>query len=642
LDLSWYKKGNGKCIPAPREWCIDVHYYQSFSLLWIGFAAASGKVIDVPIVTQKLLQQQGNQRAHTLEMMFTLDAGNHPNHPTGTMKEYQADWWTKDVPPHTSDILNMNNLPACLEFHRAQCNAYDGTEPGIHDGTSGTEDTNIANTNNGSIDSTISSVCLSYRRVAVQAQRDLRQLRIEIQAKEAKLENARRLTMRRASAFHRLFEAAIRKETSEQTPAQTPARTPAQIPAQIAAQTPALDPVPAQPTQDRRVLRNRTPKVPAPPGKAAVPRRLTNTELAEVLRNYAEAEHGRLSQHPSLKWTWGPSLEVADIKGMFRAADRNYEIPHTGYDESLQEGRLRGQYSFTASLPRSTGNVHSTVEDVSMQELSDADVPVHFQLFPLHNPYTSPLSGELPAGGDLPSPTGSEIALLLHKESDDEDSNGNTGNDGNDHSSNHGNDNTGNDSNDNADGNDIIKGNTDNENAGETSNIYVTHRQSSLPTGVTVLQRALRQAAISISSGTSSGGIAVQQAFELTSSVSSDTSAAAHLRQALGAESVTSSSDEAATNLRQFLAAEVSGSDDDSELLKALAGASSSSSPSSSDCATDLLRTLSAVNDSEGESLASLADDERDESHVVPMAREVSRRWTAADFQHIPNPDDCM
>jgi hypothetical protein len=49
--------------------------------------------------------------------MLTLDAGNHHNHPTGIVEEYLADWWTADVPPKYTDILNIHNLPECLQLH---------------------------------------------------------------------------------------------------------------------------------------------------------------------------------------------------------------------------------------------------------------------------------------------------------------------------------------------------------------------------------------------------------------------------------------------------------------------------------------------------------------------------------------------
>ncbi len=40
------------------------------------------------------------------------------------------------------------------------------------------------------------------------------------------------------------------------------------------------------------------------------------------------------------KWTFGANLCEADLNNLVRGADRNFVLPHTGYDESLSEGSL--------------------------------------------------------------------------------------------------------------------------------------------------------------------------------------------------------------------------------------------------------------------------------------------------------------
>jgi hypothetical protein len=178
-----------------------------FPLMWIGFAAASGMLIDVPIITQRLVRSIKEGKPISLEMMLTLDAGNHHNHPTGIVEEYLADWWTVDVPPKYTDILNIHNLPECLQLHRKQ-KSMQRMNPGTERHTGTTSRTHIGT------DLTIREIFLSYRQAAVQSLHHLRQLGLQIQAKEVGLENQCRLTMRRASAFNQLFEAAVVKETS--------------------------------------------------------------------------------------------------------------------------------------------------------------------------------------------------------------------------------------------------------------------------------------------------------------------------------------------------------------------------------------------------------------------------------------------
>ena len=94
-------------------------------------------------------------------MMLTLDARNHPNHPTGIVEEYQADWWTADVPPKYTDMLNIHNLPECLQLHRKQKLAMQRMNPSTEQHTSTTSHTHT------STDPTIHEICLSYHWAAV-------------------------------------------------------------------------------------------------------------------------------------------------------------------------------------------------------------------------------------------------------------------------------------------------------------------------------------------------------------------------------------------------------------------------------------------------------------------------------------------
>jgi hypothetical protein len=162
--------------------------------------------------------------------------------------------------------------------------------------------------------------------------------------------------------------------------------------------------------------------------RPALPRRLTNKQLATILQEHAAAEHERLRQHPSLKWTWGVDLERADIHELLHAADCNYELPHTGYDKSLVDGLLRGDDSSAGPMPGS--GIYSIVKDIDMPELSAHDMPVHFRNFPLHRPRTQMIVGDLPTGGDIPSPTASDLALDLNSGNDYDDAGagGNTSN----------------------------------------------------------------------------------------------------------------------------------------------------------------------------------------------------------------------
>ena len=122
-------------------------------------------------------------------------------------------------------------------------------------------------------------------------------------------------------------------------------------------------------------------------------------QLAEIMRQHAETERDRLLQHPSLKWTWGVNVEEADLQGMFRAGDRNYLLPHTGYDSSLPGNVEAGEWSETASHPRSADRQYHT-------HALSKDIPLHFHKYPLRrNDYVKLPSGHLPSGSVASSHT---------------------------------------------------------------------------------------------------------------------------------------------------------------------------------------------------------------------------------------------
>jgi hypothetical protein len=45
------------------------------------------------------------------------------------------------------------------------------------------------------------------------------------------------------------------------------------------------------------------------------------------------------------KWTWGVDLDEDDLLDLIRGADRDHEVPHSGYDEELPSGSLRSPSS---------------------------------------------------------------------------------------------------------------------------------------------------------------------------------------------------------------------------------------------------------------------------------------------------------
>jgi hypothetical protein len=226
-----------------------------------------------------------------------------------------------------------------------------------------------------------------------------------MQAKAISFDNDRQLTMRRASAFHKLYEATVCKE------GQSAFRPLPATSAPATGDSPALELVPTQmpsmaesSTAGARQLRSRTLQVTK---KAKQPKPLSVSQLAEIICRNAKLEQHCLQQHPSLKWTWGVDLNNADIWQLFHTADRQFELPHTGYNASLLDRRLHGQYSAYESVP--TSFVPSIADDVGVPELFSIDVPLHFDTFPLRHAYTESPISNFPAGGHV-SPSSSDLA----------------------------------------------------------------------------------------------------------------------------------------------------------------------------------------------------------------------------------------
>lgn len=310
---------------------------QYFSLTWIGFATATSTLITVPILTQQLVQklQARNLDTISLKMIFTLYAGNHLEHPTGTVAKYEADWWKTGVPPWDGNILNMDNLQACLTCHRKQTNASPpaanfqflpvdmnpSAASSISDAPSSTSST-IPSTHVTTSSNQLNDICLGYRCAALHSLEELCKVQFQLHTKAAIQEHLCDLSMWHAQAFHQLYEAAMSKEaivTLKQVDE---------------AQCPTV-------ASSMCVLQSQQ-------SSALAPRRsMTRAQLAKIICHNAEVRLHQLQEHPSLKWTWGMDIDHDDIRNMVHAecwvyGEHQY---HTGYNKSLPEGHGWGQYS---------------------------------------------------------------------------------------------------------------------------------------------------------------------------------------------------------------------------------------------------------------------------------------------------------
>jgi hypothetical protein len=88
------------------------------------------------------------------------------------------------------------------------------------------------------------------------------------------------------------------------------------------------------------------------------------------------------------KWTWGVDLNEGDLSTMIRGADRNNEIPHSGYNQDLPSDSLQSQTSgaLDPAILEDPNDNDLLFDDISssigmIPELSPYEIPVYSGIF---------------------------------------------------------------------------------------------------------------------------------------------------------------------------------------------------------------------------------------------------------------------
>jgi hypothetical protein len=153
-------------------------------LYWVGLAAATGLLINIPVVTCSvacavLYPDTGLD----IDMMLILDAGNHPSHPTGTVEHYEVDWWTSDEAPQMGDYINFNRIASCLSFHAQESINFISTSTGTSNMVAGHKKMAPE-----PIVDLPCNRCIRYCGVAIDALQKIHSLHAQIQQQETTLE----------------------------------------------------------------------------------------------------------------------------------------------------------------------------------------------------------------------------------------------------------------------------------------------------------------------------------------------------------------------------------------------------------------------------------------------------------------------
>ncbi|KAF9471356.1 hypothetical protein BDN70DRAFT_939006 [Pholiota conissans] len=352
-----------------------------YVLAVVGVALLLGYDIRVHIIVRSLAAEHLSVATSSgydinlgTDFISLITGGAHDNVTTGLVSSYYSDWWTRDALPEVTDhipsqmqrhLLGLDIVDQCLEIHRTQRTQVTppGGDPRIFTNryTWGSSSGTILEPSN----SDECSKCLAYRAVASTAVTDLTALGTHIHGMESIFNSRWTLSLRRASAFHEIFIAAVRKE--ETTPLTVSASSnirdgdPEIL--QAALYSAAVRSAPLR--------TNRTPTAHAP-----------NIALAsEEVRRASARETIWLRKFPNVQWNYGATLSVDDVVALFKPGQHSGRV-HSGYEVSLADGNLHPD-SDTMSFVADDFQQKDHLSHQTVPSLPPNKFPAHFKWPPL-------------------------------------------------------------------------------------------------------------------------------------------------------------------------------------------------------------------------------------------------------------------
>lgn len=323
-------------------------------------AAAIGQSCEIPILLRTLachLYQTDDP--FTLpsdrDFLLGLDAGNEYEDMSAAVDSYLLPWWNDDGRPTDHQIINFSNMEEALSFHRTVTGTK-GFLPIKMTKEKYTWPRQISFDPKGlPMDC---DRCRLYRGVSLGVLDNLQDLRHQVHGLEVASEYRSDMAERRAAGLFQLYDAALMKELGNSHIKQTTGKRPQK-----------------------------------PSGSMK--------RQAEFIRKTAAAELNRLTNLPSMKWTWGPDLDVNDVLDLKHLPVPSGARQHSGYNSSLPLGPFAAGSCATGSLS-STSFIASDIADDTMDvpELNNNEIPTDFSCFPFRNLTDDPhplikISGDL-------------------------------------------------------------------------------------------------------------------------------------------------------------------------------------------------------------------------------------------------------
>ena len=297
-------------------------------------ASALGHIIDIPILVRTLAIDY-HQSSICSQSSFTddmrhirqiLDAGPAPQSANCAIAKFALSWWLDDKSPEWNNFLNADTLMLCLEYHRSQRKNDTSDRFPKPAGFTLPSYTWHWSAMADSAQPSHCTRCRLYRSLALGTWSKLRDLRSFVHAARSQFSADVIVATRRASGLNEMFEKAVVKDTSADSDVGSE---------DISRLIAVADAGQSRPRSSRKKGKSR------------------QVQESEKVKGWRLVSEGRLATAqkdtlPASKWTWGVDLTEADLKEMVHGADRGFILPHSGYDESLEDDQTWSKYS---SLP---------------------------------------------------------------------------------------------------------------------------------------------------------------------------------------------------------------------------------------------------------------------------------------------------
>ena len=253
-------------------------------------------------------------------------SSNGLDDPALDIQMFHLPWWTgPHSPTGISSYLSRATIKSALDDYRRQLGAAmppigkphsihnladELNKPGYTWHSSANDLPNIPNNN--------CTRCRLYRAVAVGVMDQVRDTYNMAHGCEVANEAEKDIGIRRASGFNELFEAVLKKECDA-----------GELAAGSGLGREQQRDSEGEQQQDSESGSDKQQFGPEVEG------------LKKLIKKLVMEAGGMASS----KWTWGVDLTEDDLRSLIRGADRQHQVPHSGYDQDLSSGALRSQTS---------------------------------------------------------------------------------------------------------------------------------------------------------------------------------------------------------------------------------------------------------------------------------------------------------